>query len=126
MKKELILLLAALAVLAVACGVPPEPQGTTAPVSEAPDQVKAPSPTPVAQETAAETGDGCQEACANQCDEDADTACSKATDYNECVANCGSVIRPEGCKGGCATGVPIECGIIFRNECGKACMNKCA
>ncbi|MBI4145128.1 hypothetical protein HY493_02885 [Candidatus Woesearchaeota archaeon] len=125
MKKELVLLLAALAVVVVACGVPAEPKGT-APVSEAPDQVKAPTPTPEAPALEEQTTDGCQDACATQCDEDADTACSKATDYDECVANCGDIIRSEGCKGACATGVPIECGIIFRNECGEACMTKCA
>ena len=129
MKNYLIIALF-VAVLAVAgCQVPPEPQdelpAAPEPVVQEPAEeeevvVEEESPAPLDDTMA------CEMNCASQCDTDADTACALAVDYNACVDECGDTIRSAGCKGACASGVPIECGIIFRGECADECMSNCA
>lgn len=71
-------------------------------------------------------GPDCIDSCMSDCSQDGEAACLTAEDYNTCTSNCGSTVRPEGCKGACATGVPVECGIIFKKECQKDCNAKCA
>lgn len=115
------------AVVAVAgCQVPPEPQeeppAAPAPIVQEPVEEVVVEESPMPVDTTLE----CEMDCSKQCDTDSDTACALALDYNACVEDCGDIIRSAGCKGACASGVPIECGIIFRNECAEECMNNCA
>ena len=126
MKTMIVIGMLALLLIA-ACSVPPVPrsQPATTPTPTVPSS----PPKPVAESPATlpnMSSKDCEMGCAAQCDEDSDTACSQATDYNACTGSCGDTIRSQGCKGACATLVPVECGIIFRNECAKACTTQCA
>jgi|GEM_PF-3849888 len=127
MRKELLIL--AMLVLLIGCAAPTPPVDEsptvvpTAPVPEAPVSVP---PNVTAPVEAPLEGAACESNCMAQCAEDGANACGLATDYNMCVQYCGDIIRPAGCKGACASGIPVECDIIFENECKKDCAKRCA
>ena len=125
MRNYMIGLVAIAMIVLSGCSVPPPPEDTPAPVVPAP--VAPVTDAPIV-ESPVDLVDPlqCEMDCATQCDTDAESACSLASDYNMCVDNCGDIIRSEGCKGACASLNPIECGIIFRGECVDMCMDKCA
>ena len=118
------LVLMNLVLLLVAC---------TAPIAivESPGQVKAPdTPTPPVAPTVTTTSApapvDCQTACQDRCYPNADKVCGKGTSYDDCVANCGTYLRPEGCKASCATEATAECVIVFKGQCKIDCKKACA
>ena len=125
MRKELLIL--ALLVLVIGCTSAP-----IAPVQESPAPVASPAApvttpsAPPANTTPVVNNADCKSGCMSRCAEDDANACGFAADYDQCVDYCGTSIRPQGCKGACATGVPIECSIIFEKECEKDCTKACA
>ncbi|HSU72972.1 MAG TPA: hypothetical protein VLJ21_03935 [Candidatus Binatia bacterium] len=95
------------------------------PVREQPTQLPIPTvpATPAALPEAPATNT-CVSDCETQCVSDGEAACAQAPDYDACVASCGPLVRDGLCKGGCATGTPVECSIIT-SSCKKDCPKHC-
>jgi hypothetical protein len=120
--------IALLVVIALLVGCAP-----VVPIKESPATVPAPSAPAVqppstapAPSTSPSSTDTCESNCMTQCAEDGEKACAQATDYDVCVASCGPYNKDGSCKGGCATGTPIECAIIMKSGCKKDCPKICA
>ncbi len=103
--------------------VPPETP--TAPAPETP-LVTTPTPTtPSASETPI-TSETCVPDCTDACAMNSNKVCGQGTNYYDCVENCGTFLRPEGCKASCNTEATKECEIVFRSECKRDCTKSCA